>query len=120
MNAIRTLGILGNTLLMASLLACSHGLLKWVSNQPHQSFLDLMLGYWPQMTAALSVYGFLFFYYTFVLRLFNLAPLYSLYTGFAVLGVILIGVFFFEENLSQTQIVGCGLIVLGVLLVARI
>lgn len=112
-------GFVGNSVILATLLALSHGTLKWVSAQPHEGFFELLWHYWWQIGLALSVYGFLFFYYFYILRWFDIAVLYSVYTGLAILFVALLGVFHFGEQLSTLQMIGCALIVGGVVLMGQ-
>ncbi len=106
-----------HTVLLALLLAASHGILKWVSLQPHESYLRLLLEYWYAVLLALSVYGFVFFYYILVLRTTPVSILYPIYTGLSVMFVLLIGHSVFSEPVSVAQVMGIVLVVVGIVLI---
>jgi small multidrug resistance pump len=120
MGDFRFGGLLANSLFLAALLALSHGILKWVSVNGGQTLVGMLSRYWYFVVLALAIYGFVFFYYLLALKRFNLASLYSIYTGLAVLLVVLISLIFFEESLSKAQMLGCALIALGVALVGKV
>ena len=120
MNQLNLGGVLGNSLLLAALLALSHGILKWVAVNGGESLLETLGRHWLLVGLALAIYGFIFFYYLVVLQRFNLASLYSIYTGLAVLFVVVISVAFFQESLSRSQLLGCLFIATGVALVGRV
>jgi len=107
-----------HAVMLASLLASSHGVLKWVSVQPGGSFFELVLRQWPAVVLALAVYGLVFFYYIFVLRGSPVSILYPVYTGLSVVLVSLIGRVIFNESLSLTQIMGIGFILAGIALMS--
>ena len=106
--------ILAHSILLASLLAFSHGLLKWVSGQAHDNYFELLVEHWLYVLLSLSVYGLVFFYYIFVLRGSPISTLYPIYTSLSVLFVMLIGRFVFLEVVSVYQIIGAGLILAGI------
>lgn len=120
MRVMGFFGLLGNALFLAALLAVSHGLLKWVSVNGGETLVAMVSRYWLVLGAALAIYGFLFFYYLVALKQFDLAPLYSVYTGLGVLFVVLISLVVFGERLSGGQIAGCILIAAGVALVGKV
>ncbi|GEM_PF-386481 len=103
-----------HAILLASFLASSHGLLKWVSIQPGGNYWMLLLRQWPVVLLALAIYGFVFFYYIFVLRGSPVSILYPVYTGLSVALVTLVGVMFFEESLQPLQLMGAVMIVGGI------
>jgi len=43
--------ILSHALILASLLAGSHALLKWVSVQPNNGYIDMLFNHWKSPTA---------------------------------------------------------------------
>ncbi|MFZ1908302.1 MAG: SMR family transporter [Burkholderiales bacterium] len=49
----------------------------------------------------------------------TLAIAYPLFSGATIALMVLAGALFFGERISATMIVGCGVIVLGIALVAR-
>ena len=108
--------ILSHALILASLLASSHALLKWVSVQPNNGYMDMLLTQWKGIFAALALYGFIFFYYIVVLRSSPVSILYPVYTGLSVLFVLLAGRFVFSEPLTGLQILGAGFVLAGIVL----
>lgn len=110
------LSVLTHALILATLLALSHGILKWVSVQSHDSYLQMLQQQWKAVIAALTLYGFIFFYYIVVLRSSPVSILYPVYTGLSVLLVLAVGRLVFAEPLSMTQILGAGFILLGIVL----
>lgn len=96
--------ILSHALALAILLASSHALLKWVSIQPHENYLDLLMRQWFVIMSSLAIYGLVFFYYILVLRSSPVSTLYPVYTGLSVLFVMLIGKFLFDEALTLWQV----------------
>lgn len=111
------LNLIVNSIFLATLLSLSHALLKWVARKQVSGYGELLTTYWLQIGLALSIYGFIFFYYIQVLRKHDIAKLYSTYTGLSILLVLLTGIVFFGETLSVRQIAGCLLIILGVLFI---
>jgi len=112
-------GLLGQAFFLACLLALAHGLLKWAAVKGGESLLETLLRYWYLVGTALGIYGFIFFYYLVVLKHYDLGPLYGVYTGLAVLLVLLMSVGLFRETLQPAQLAGCALISVGVYLVGR-
>ena len=108
-----------NAFVLASLLASSHALLKWVARKEVASYLELVTNYWLPIGTSLAIYGGIFFYYIQVLRRHDIGVLYSTYTGASILLVLLFGIFFFGESLSRMQIVGCGLVILGIFFIGK-
>jgi len=108
--------VLLHALLLAGLLASSHAVLKWVSIQAHDTYSQLLLSQWKAIALALSVYGFIFFYYIVVLRSSPVSILYPVYTGLSVLFVLLVGRYVFHESVSSVQIAGACSILIGIVL----
>lgn len=117
-NLVLFLNSLGHALLLAFLLAFSHGLLKWVAIQKVDGYINILITHWFIITSAISIYVFIFFYYIYVLRGVSIAILYPTYTGLSIIFVLLIGISFFGESVNYLQIIGCLLIIGGVLLVS--
>lgn len=111
--------MLTHAFLLALLLASSHALLKWVSSQPHESYMQLLLAQWRYVFLSLLIYGLVFFYYILVLRSSPVSTLYPVYTGLSVLMVLLAGRFVFQESVSVYQVAGAGLILAGIVLMGR-
>lgn len=112
-------GLLGQAFFLAALLAFSHGLLKWAALHGGDTLLETLVRYWYLVGAALGLYGFIFFYYLVVLKHYDLGPLYGVYTGLAVLLVLVMSVGVFRESMQPAQLVGCVFISVGVYLVGR-
>lgn len=108
-----------DVLLLSSLLASSHGLLKWAAqhstNQPFSILSKHSLG----VGASLGIYGLVMLLYIHVLRSQDITKLYPAYTGLSILLVLLIGVIFFREKLAKLQMIGCLLIIAGIYLVGK-
>ena len=111
---------LSNALLLATLLTLSHGLLKWVASHTSKNYIQTLLEYWWVIGLAISVYVFIFFYYAYVLRTVDIAILYPIYTGLSIIFVFLMGIYFFGESTSTWQLLGCGLIMSGIILVSGV
>ena len=107
---IKYAAVLMHAVLLATLLASSHGILKWVSSQPHENYIQMLLEHWKAVFAALAVYGFIFFYYILVLRSSPVSILYPVYTGLSVLFVL------FSEPLTSVQVFGAGFVLMGIVL----
>jgi multidrug transporter EmrE-like cation transporter len=103
-----------NAAALALLLAASHALLKWVSQQPHHGIADLLARHWLATGSALAIYAGVFFYYLAALRWLNMSLLYPVYTGAAVLLVVVTGCIVFGERIDARQILGAALIAAGV------
>ena len=101
---------------LATLLASSHGVLKWVSVQPHDDYFELLLAQWKYILLALTIYGLVFFYYIFVLRSSPISSLYPIYTGLSVLFVIVIGSVVFSEPITSFQVFGSALVLTGIVM----
>ncbi|WP_058020777.1 DMT family transporter [Pseudohongiella spirulinae] len=108
--------VLMHAFLLASLLAFSHGILKWVSVQAHDDYWQLMLTQWKGVLAALAIYGFIFFYYILVLRSSPVSILYPVYTGLSVLFVLVAGRLVFQEPVGIPQVAGAVCILAGIVL----
>lgn len=111
--------LLFDAVLLASVLALSHALLRTIGQRSAGlGGLQMLLAHWPMFVAALSLYGFVFVYYTVALRQHKLALLYPLYTGLSMLLVLAVGVLCFGETLTLAQRAGCGLMLLAILLLS--
>lgn len=117
MNAA-PLVIICNAVFLASLLTLSHSLLKWVAVQPNNGYFDLLFVHRWIIFCAISMYIFIFFYYTNVLRTVPLGVLYPAYTGLSIIFVVIAGGLLFDEKINFIQIFGCLLITCGIILSA--
>jgi multidrug transporter EmrE-like cation transporter len=108
-----------NAVMLAALLAFSHGIMKWVALRAKGSFTDLILDHWMPLGFAVGIYIFLFLYYTQVLRSTDLNMLYPVYGGLSILFVFAIGTWFFAEPTNILKILGCALIACGIFLVTK-
>ena len=103
---------------LSILLAVSHSLLKWVSDQGQSGYLKNLLDHWYLVIFALAIYAFIFFYYIFVLKTTSISLLYPVYTGLSVVFVFVAGQLFFGEEPGAMQQLGaifviCGIVLLG-------
>ncbi len=106
-----------HALLMATILAASHATLKWVAEREYDNYWQLLLNEWKGVLLALSAYGFIFFYYVFVLRSAAVSLLYPVYTGLSVLFVVILGRWMFDETVGTTQWIGAAFLLLGIVLI---
>ena len=109
--------VLLNALLLASLLALSQGILKWVASKPSDSLLGLFIEYWFAISVSIFIYLIIFVYYIYILRLSKIAILYPVYTSLSIILVFLMGRYYFSETVNSLQLLGCFLITAGVVLV---
>lgn len=105
-------------LFLASLLAFSHGLLRWIAAQKADGYLQLLTQYWWIVGVAIGIYVFIFFFYAYILRSIAISVLYPTYTGLSIIFVFLMGAWFFNESMNLWQLIGCFLIVCGIFLVS--
>lgn len=110
------LAIAAHAVILALLLASSHGLLKWISLQRHDDYIELLLNQWKAIFLSLAIYGVVFFYYILVLRSSPVSTLYPIYTGLSVLLVLLIGRVVFSEPVGGYQMLGAAFILTGIVL----
>lgn len=108
-----------DALLLSVVLAMTHAIMRAIGIRASQKTLvDMLMSNWHLFLLAVSLYGFVFVYYTAALRYQKLALLYPLYTGLSVILVLGTGMFYFGEGVSPLQIVGCVLLVVGIFLIA--
>jgi multidrug transporter EmrE-like cation transporter len=101
------------------MLAFSHGIMKWVALRAKGDFFDLIMNYWLPLGCAVSIYVFLFLYYTQLLRSTALNLLYPICTGLSIVFVFLIGSWFFGESVNTLKVFGCMAKVCGIFLVTQ-
>ena len=94
-------------------------MLKWASQKPHATFIELLMSQAPVVALALALYGGVFLWYLHALRRFEMSELFPLYTGLTLILVALAGVWLFGERLSPLQMGGIGLIIGGLFLLQR-
>ncbi|MEP7062269.1 MAG: hypothetical protein ABI881_07710 [Betaproteobacteria bacterium] len=111
--------MLVNAAALALVLTTAHALLKWASQKPHTTFVELLTSQAPVVTLALALYGGVFLWYLHALRKFEMSELFPLYTGLTLILVALVGVMWFHERLSPLQFGGIGLIVGGLFLLQQ-
>lgn len=112
-------GTVVNALFLSALLAFSHALLKYASQHKSNGVVDFFLSNWIAVGCSLAIYGFIFFYYSYILKVIQISTLYPIYTGLSIMLVFLIGVFWFGEKTSAMQCLGAALIIVGVVIVSR-
>lgn len=108
-----------NAAALSLVLTTAHALLKWASQKPHETFVELLMAQGAVVALALALYGGVFMWYLHALRKFEMSQLFPLYTGFTLILVALVGVLLFNERLSPMQIGGICLIVGGLFLLQR-
>jgi small multidrug resistance pump len=108
-----------NAILLAVLLVLAHGLLKWVAQHPNETYVSLLLMYWPIILVSIGLYGVVFFYYAHLLKKMDITQLYPIYTGLSIVFLLLVGSVIFRESISLMQTVGCALIISGIFLVSK-
>ncbi|HXU52319.1 MAG TPA: SMR family transporter [Casimicrobiaceae bacterium] len=104
---------------LALVLTTAHALLKWASQKPHATFVELLTSQGAVVGVALALYGGVFLWYLHALRRFELAELFPVYTGLTLVFVACTGVLLFGERLSMMQIGGIGFIAAGVFFLQR-
>jgi small multidrug resistance pump len=108
--------MLANAAALALVLTTAHALLKWASQKPHATFVELLMSQAPVVALALALYGGVFLWYLHALRRFEMSELFPLYTGLTLILVALAGVWLFGERRSPLQMGGIGLIIGGLFL----
>lgn len=94
---------------LAMTLTISHALLRAASGVPLFGLSWVL-----HMGGALALYAAVFFIYSFILKYFDLSILYPTYTALSILGVFLVGIFYFGEHFTLQKVVGVVTIILGV------
>jgi len=112
-------GFMVHALFLSTLLAVTHTLLKWVATQGESGYLATLLAHWYFVALALALYGFIFFYYVFILKFTSISLLYPVYTGMSILFVLIAGRLFFDEQLAGLQQLGAVLVVFGIVLMSK-
>lgn len=98
---------------LAATLTLSHALLRSAANyNPFDADWFFRVG------GALILYAAVFFSYSVVLKYFDLSVLYPTYTALSVLGVFLVGVFYFGEYATLQKFIGAIIVMVGVVLLA--
>lgn len=108
--------VLGHSILLSSLLATSHCILKWVSMQEYSSYINLLKEFWLVIGFSLSIYVFIFFYYIFILKSNPISILYPTYTGLSIIFVLILAHFIFKETINFNQLLGVVFTIIGVFL----
>lgn len=111
--------VIGNAVLLATLLVFAHALLKWVAQHPAETYTSLLITYWPVIFFSIAVYCFVFFYYAYLLKKIEITQLYPAYTGLSIIFLLMVGVVIFHENITWSQIIGCLLIIGGLFLISE-
>lgn len=109
----QSIALISVAIALAGTLTLSHALLRAAASH---SYFDI--GWLLRVGGALILYALVFFAYSFVLKYFDLSILYPAYTGLSILGVVVVGVIYFGEQLTGLKIVGVLSIVFGVALIA--
>jgi multidrug transporter EmrE-like cation transporter len=91
----------------------AYAMFRAIANRPHDPTWMLLFAIGLGLGAANL------FFFTSALRQMTLAIAYPLFSGATIALMVLAGALFFGERISATMIVGCGVIVLGIALVAR-
>lgn len=105
--------LIGFALLLSAVLTLSHALLRSAAAYPTMEF-----GWILRIGPALFLYGLVFLGYTFLLKYYDVSVLYPVYTALSIIGVFLIGIFYFGEEISPYKIMGLVLLLVGIKLIA--
>jgi small multidrug resistance pump len=82
------------------------------------SFLKLTDGFsrfWPSVGVLIG-YSFAFYLLSLTLKSLPVSVVYAIWSGLGIVGIALIGIFFFSEELNFWHYVGIGLILAGVMI----
>ena len=104
-----TLALIGAALLLSIVLTLSHALLRAAA-----LYAPLALPWLVRVGLALFLYGLVFGAYTLLLKYFDISQLYPIYTALSIIGVSMVGIGYFGENLSLPKIVGMIALLLGI------
>ena len=99
---------------LAAVLTVSHGLLRAAAALPPMGYPWAI-----RVGAALLLYTVVFLIYTYLLRYFDISSLYPVYTAFSMIGVVVMGMVFFDEYISVPKVIGVALLLVGIILIAR-
>ena len=103
------LALIGSALLLSIVLTLSHALLRAAA-----LYAPLALPWLVRVGMALVLYGMVFGVYTLLLKYFDISQLYPIYTALSIIGVTMVGIAYFGENLSLPKIVGMIALLLGI------
>lgn len=98
---------------LAILLTLSHVLLKSAAKFPFFSQPWLI-----NIFLSISLYGIVFFLYAFTLKYFEVSVIYPIYTALSIIGVALMGFFYFHEVLNMKKILGLILLIVSIVLIS--
>ncbi len=104
-------------LVLSTLLAASHLLMKSAALNTSKSMLGFALEEWPRISTALALYGGVFAYYLLLLRKFDLAVIYPAYTALSLILVVIFSSLVFQERLGTQQLLGVALATTGVFMI---
>jgi small multidrug resistance pump len=104
--------------LLALLLTASNILLKIASSSNTNSIIEMYISNAGKIFIALSIYFSVFLAYPYVLRFFPVSIIFPIYTGLAMLFVMISGGVFFSEKIHLTQYIGALLLISGIVLIA--
>ena len=106
--------LVASSLGLAAALTLSHGLLRAASVFAPPEFAWAI-----RVVPALSIYVAVFFFYTYLLKYFDISVLYPIYTALSVIGVAVMGMVFFGESTSALKIVGALFLVIGIVFIVK-
>lgn len=95
------------------MLTLSHALMRGAA-----AFVPLESPWIFRVAIALFLYGMVFFIYLMSLKYFDISVLYPTYTALSIIGVSMVGIFYFGESFSLYKIIGLSLLLLGILLIS--
>ena len=108
-----TLGLIGCALALSLVLTLSHALLRAAA-----AYTPMALPWIIRVASALSLYGLVFLAYTLLLRYYDISVLYPLYTTLSIIGVSLVGIFYFGESMTAYKLAGMTLLFIGIGLIS--
>jgi multidrug transporter EmrE-like cation transporter len=91
----------------------AYAIFRSIAHRPHDATWAL------QFALGLGLGAANLFCFTAALKQMSLAVAYPLFSGTTIALMVLTGALFFGERVSSSMVLGCGVIVLGIVLVMR-
>ncbi len=99
--------------ILSLMLTLSHALMRAAA-----AFIPLEFPWIFRVAIALLLYGIVFFVYLMSLKHFDISVLYPAYTALSIIGVSMVGIFYFGESVSLYKIIGLSLLIVGIWLIS--
>ena len=102
-----------SALVLSFVLTLSHGLLRAAAAYSPMEWSWLI-----RIGPALFLYALVFFVYSFLLKKIEISILYPAYTALSIIGVSMIGMYYFGEPVSLLKIFGILVLLAGVVMIS--